>query len=85
MEGRRWRIGDGQRAMLWTDPWVSRFSNLSSYSHVSVDFIRDEKVQSLLENDFNSQNIEKVKSIFYPHIAAEILKLKLGSIPRAKK
>lgn len=53
---------------------------VSKFSHVGIKSTRGKKVQSLVENDSNSWNMEKVKSIFNPHIAVEILKINLETI-----
>lgn len=61
------------------------YANLSNFFRVSVDSAREKKVQSLLENSSNIWDVEKVRGIFNPHIAIEILSIKLGSTLRADR
>lgn len=78
------RIWSKRKIMDWSQD-VPEYANLSNFFHVSVDFAREERVQSLLENSSNIWDVEKVQDIFNPHIVTEILNIKLGSTPRADR
>lgn len=48
VRGRRWRISDGMSVKVWSEPWVARIDNLSSYSKINIEEMRDYRVISLL-------------------------------------
>lgn len=50
MRGRRWRVGDGLSAKIWTEPWFPDFDNLDSFFRVNIDDLSYEKVTSLLDS-----------------------------------
>lgn len=82
MEGRLWRIGDGQTAKLWSEPWIPGIKTLPIPSHLLEEEVENVTVSSLIVAETNGWNEQLVRSTFNSHIAVEILKIKLSPTPR---
>lgn len=62
-------------AKVWKDPWVPGFHNMYHLTNVDIEGMRGAKVSSLLENNQNIWDISKVRAMFSPMVATEILKI----------
>lgn len=75
IKGSNWRIGDGTSAKVRKDPWVPGFHNMSHLTNVDIEGMRGAKMSSFLENNQNIWDISKVRAMFNPMVATEILKI----------
>lgn len=61
-------------------PWVPGFASLSHHAETSDAAMEEATVDTLIERQ--RWDLQKFGSLFNPRVGAEILKVKLGLIPR---
>lgn len=81
IKGGRWSVGDGLSIHIMKDSWILGFQNLEteidsrSMLHNGQSALIDGKVASLIDSDTKWWDVSKVRALFNPKIAEEILKL----------
>lgn len=73
-QGYTWRIGNEKLIKVFKDPWILSFTAKELIEHTNVEEW-DTTVASLIDDNSQWWNVDKVRALFNPNIAVEILKL----------
>lgn len=68
LQGCRWKVGYGKSVKIWIDVWISR------HRAKEVDN-KEDIVDNLIDRDTMWWKVEKVRALFNPIVAADILKI----------
>jgi hypothetical protein len=71
-----WRVGNGEKIQIWRDNWIRRNGSLKITGKKKNTRIK--RVKELFGNGTNGWNEDLVNSLFYPHDAEEVLKIRVG-------
>ncbi|KAF5442204.1 hypothetical protein F2P56_034891 [Juglans regia] len=77
-EGCRWRIGNGETALLWTEKWIPGHRALEQEGFAVFETNRNDVVACLVDELIGWWDMDKIRSLFNPNVIIDLLKIVLG-------
>jgi hypothetical protein len=74
--GARWYIGSGESIPILNEPWLVNGDNIDG-NIAGAHYVRDFSVNSLIDNDTKTWNVDTVRQVFSTNIATAILRTPL--------